>query len=93
MSEGIVINGFECKNKFNPNEVCIVCCEGKQARLQFKHQGSRANKVLELIHADLCGPMEVTSLGGSRFFLLLEDDYTKMVFIYFLKEKSEALKH
>lgn len=92
MSEGIV-NGFECKNKFNPNEVCIVCCEGKQARLQFKHQGCRANKVLELIHADLCGPMEVTSLGGSRFFLLLGDDYTKMVFIYFLKEKSEALKH
>ena len=40
---------------------------------------------------DLCGPMKVMSIGGSRYFLVLEDGLSKMVFVYFLKNKSEAL--
>lgn len=42
------------------------------------------------MHADLCGPMLVESLGGSRYFLLFLDDYSRMCWVYFLKAKSEA---
>lgn len=35
---------------------------------------------------------EVTSIGGSRYFIILEDDYTRMVFTYFLKSKDEAFE-
>lgn len=35
--------------------------------------------------------MEVNSLGGSRFYLVLEDDFSRMVFVYFLKHKNQAL--
>ncbi|XP_026475639.1 uncharacterized protein LOC113380719 [Ctenocephalides felis] len=71
---------------------CIVCCEGKQTRLPFKHKGSRAVKVLELVQSDVCGPMEQLSIGGSRYFLSFQDDYSKMCFVYFLKSKDEVLR-
>lgn len=47
---------------------CITCCEGKQARLPFSHKGKRCENVLEIVHADLCGPMEQASLGQARYF-------------------------
>lgn len=69
---------------------CIVCCEGKQARLPFSHIGNRSQKLLDLVHADICGPMETKSIGCSRYFLLLIDDYSRMAQVYFLKTKDEA---
>ena len=44
----------------------------------FQH---RAKKVLELIHTDLCGPITPNSLGGSRFFMLIIDDYSQMTWV------------
>lgn len=44
----------------------------------------------ELIHADLCGPFEIPSSGGAKYFLLLKDDYSGFRFVYFLKHKSET---
>jgi transposase InsO family protein len=72
---------------------CTVCCEGKQSRLPFGHTGTRSTKVLDIIHGDVCGPMESTSIGGNRYFLILIDDYSRMAFVYFLKAKSEVFKY
>ncbi|CAH2104034.1 unnamed protein product [Euphydryas editha] len=71
---------------------CVVCCEGKQARLPFLNSSSKTNSVLELVHADLCGPMENKSLAKSRYYLLFVDDYSRMCFVYFLKTKDETFK-
>ncbi|CAG4960563.1 unnamed protein product [Colias eurytheme] len=72
---------------------CVTCCEGKLARLPFTHSGSRCDSVLEVVHADVCGPMETISEGKSRYFLLFVDDYSRMAFVYFLKAKNEAFKY
>lgn len=69
---------------------CEVCCRGKQARLPFPKEGSRAEKLLEIIHSDICGPMESTSLGGAKYFITFTDDYSRMCFVFFLKTKDEA---
>jgi len=53
----------------------------------------RASVCLELVHADLCGPMSVESLGGSRYFLLFTDDYSRMSWVYFLKFKSKTFEN
>ena len=42
------------------------------------------------MHADLCGPMNMNSLSGGQYFLLLTDDYSRMSWVYFLENKSEA---
>lgn len=71
---------------------CTVCCEGKQSRLPFG-QGTRSSEPLDTVHADVCGPMEVTSVGGARYFLVFVDDFTRMAFVYFLKAKSEVFMY
>ncbi|XP_043470934.1 uncharacterized protein LOC122504102 [Leptopilina heterotoma] len=72
------------------NSVCIDCLAGKQHRLSFPRSESRAKISGELIHMDLCGPFEVPSLGGSRYFLLLKDDFSGYRHVYFVKNKSEV---
>lgn len=86
--DGLLYSGELKTTKQN----CVVCCEAKQTRLPFSQKGSRASSILELVHADLCGPMEVVSIGGSRYFLILEDDFSRMAFIYFLKNKDETFE-
>lgn len=61
---------------------CEVCVKGKQTRSSYKHTGSRAENILDLVHADVCGPMSVASLGGAKYFVLFVDDYSRKVFLY-----------
>ncbi|KAJ0500422.1 putative RNA-directed DNA polymerase [Helianthus annuus] len=68
---------------------CEGCIYGKQTRNPFPHHAWRATHPLQLIHADLVGPMQTPSLGGNRFYFLLTDDYTRHNWVYFLKQKSE----
>lgn len=72
---------------------CTVCCEGKQTRFPFPHSVNKSSEVLELIHTDLCGPMENLSLGKARYFLLFVDDFSRMCTVYFLREKNETFKY
>ena len=74
------------------DEKCESCILGKMKRLSFpKKSNTRSSKPLELIHTDICGPMQVPSLGGSRYVLTFTDDFTRYCFVYFLKYKNEAL--
>lgn len=70
---------------------CDVCLKGKQTRLPFSCNGTRANDILEIVHADLCGPMEEVSLGGARYVMVLVDDFSRKVFVYLLKSKGDAV--
>lgn len=48
---------------------------------------------LHLVHADLCGPMQVESLRGNQYFLVFVDDYTRMCWLYPLKNKQEVFQY
>lgn len=74
----------------NTAPFCDACVLGKMHRLPFPQSESKTLRVGELVHADLCGPMEVNSLGNSKYFFLLKDDYSSFVKIYFIKNKSQV---
>ena len=46
--------------------------------------------MLQLVHADVCGPMNTPSITGNRYFLLFVDDFSRKMWVYFLKQKSDA---
>lgn len=74
-------------------EACEVCLLGKQSRKPFKKTGGkRAAEVLGLVHTDLCGPMPSESWNGARYVFTLIDDYSRKIFAYFIKSKSEVLE-
>ena len=85
MVKGLAIKGTD-------NEVaCEGCLLGKQCRESFpKKSESRATDVLEIIHSDVCGPIENVSIGGSRYFLTFTDNFSRYTFVNFLKNKSEV---
>ncbi|GBM08987.1 Retrovirus-related Pol polyprotein from transposon TNT 1-94 [Araneus ventricosus] len=76
----------------NSNFQCDSCDLGKITRtIHPPITNDQSNDVLELIHANLCGPVHVESLGGSKYFLIIVDDYSGMYFSFFLKSKTEVL--
>ena len=76
----------------NVNTVCEGCVFGKHKRKPFDKEGSwRASQPLELVHTDLCGPMQSESNGGNRYFITFIDDFSRMSWVYFLRNKSNAL--
>ena len=82
------MNLLETKKVDGPCEGCLM---GKQNRLPFpKKSVSKSSKPLDLIHSDVCGPLSVSSMGGSRYFMTLIDDYSKYHTVYALKRKDEA---
>ena len=74
----------------NNDRICEGCIYGKMHRLPFPKTAWRARAPLELVHSDICGPTRTPSLSNKRYFLLFVDDYTRMMWIYFLDQKSEA---
>lgn len=88
-----MVNGFD----YDPEkaiacaEFCESCVEGKSHRLPFpSHQSRRVSVPLELVHSDVCGKINVTSLGGAQYFLTFIDDHTRYVWTYMLKRKDEV---
>lgn len=70
---------------------CTDCLVGKQHREAIpKRSQWRASKKLQLVHADICGPITPSSNSDRRYILTFIDDYSRKVWIYFLIEKSEA---
>ena len=45
---------------------------------------------LELVHTDICGPMNISSVGGNKYFLTFIDDFSRKTWIYLLKSKDEV---
>jgi len=73
-------------------DVCAGCVSGKHYMEKFdKEQAWRTSYPLDLIHTDLCGPMQNKSVGGNRYFITFIDDYSRMCWVYFLRNKSDTL--
>lgn len=69
--------------KVKANEVCTACLEGKQTCAPFKRIKSK--RATQLVHSDVCGPFSGESLEGNKYMLVFVDDYTSMLFVYFIK--------
>ena len=92
ISKNDVVDGMKtCNEKEENIDDCESCALGKMHRLPHPKQSeNRANKILEMVHTDLCGPMQIESVGGSRYLLTFIDDYSRYTVVYLLKRKSEV---
>ena len=77
----------------NPIELCEGCILGKSSHKSHQTSLNKSTQLNQLVHSDLCGPMESSSLTGSHYFLTFIDDFSRYTTIYFLKKKSEVLTH
>ena len=74
------------------NTMCKQCQLGKMTKSTFKSKAYTSNEVLEIVHTNLCGPIEVQSYKGDRYIMLFVDGYSRMMTVMFLKQKSDAFQ-
>nr|GEY40604.1 retrovirus-related Pol polyprotein from transposon TNT 1-94 [Tanacetum cinerariifolium] len=67
-----------------------ACVMGKQRRVKFSIGHHTSKEILEYIHSDLWGPSSVKLQGGYVYFVTFIDDYSRKVYVYFLKTKDEV---
>ncbi|KAG6590647.1 Gag-Pol polyprotein [Phytophthora cinnamomi] len=72
-------------------ELCDGCSLGKQTRVSYmKSSPNRAKQVLEVVHSDVCGPMQTSTFGGKRYFVTFIDDKSHFCVVYLMRNKSEV---
>ena len=77
----------------NFSEACVSCLKGKQTRKPFPQATSfRESNLLELVHADLCGPITSPTPAHKRYIFFLINDYSRYMWTVLIKEKSEAFE-
>lgn len=87
-----IVDGMKFKN--NLRKMCEICVKGKKSRFLFgpgNSRYSRTSQVLELIHSDVCGKLP-ECIGGFRYFITFTDDFSRKVFVYFIRYKAESLE-
>lgn len=70
-------------------DFCEPCVLGKMKKLPFEPGRTRAKKILQLVHADIAGPVTPQSREGYKYWLMLVDDFTGKPWVYFAKKKTE----
>nr|GEU42786.1 hypothetical protein [Tanacetum cinerariifolium] len=77
--KGNLVRGLPSKI-FENNHTCVACQKGKQhkASCKSKHVNS-INQTLQRLHMDLFGPTFVKSLSKKSYFLVVTDDYSRVL--------------
>ena len=89
--ERLVKNEILLPLDFLDVDKCVDCIKGKFTQT-IKKGAVRATWVLELIHTDICGPLNVKSVDGFDSFIIFIDDFSCYGYIYPRHDRSEALE-
>jgi hypothetical protein len=76
----LIVNGSQnyCSN-------CEVCSLAKHTKLPFCNSNSKSNEKFELVHSDVWGPAPITSYNDFRYFVIFIDDFSKITWLYLMK--------
>ncbi|KAL0451725.1 UNVERIFIED_CONTAM: Copia protein [Sesamum latifolium] len=56
----------------------------------FVGQSAIANSLLDLVHTNVCGPLNTPARGGFSYFITFIDDHSRYGYIYLMRYKSET---
>ncbi|KAL2933560.1 Retrovirus-related Pol polyprotein from transposon RE2 [Bienertia sinuspersici] len=83
------IEGLKGVNKGEMGQ-CMICPQAKFTKLSYSLSESRASALLELIHVDLWGAYRVETRQHCKYFITIVDDFSRMIWVQLLRQKSEA---
>jgi len=81
--------GLLDNEKLNKLDFCDNCMLGKQHKVKLGVGVHKSSRPFEYVHSD---PASVKTHGGGSYFMSIIDDYSRRVWVYFLKNKSDAFK-
>jgi len=76
---------------YHSDALCGACQKGKIVKSSFKSKEIvSTSRPLELLHIDLFGPVSTASIYGSKYGLIIVDDYSKWTWVKFLRIKDDS---
>ncbi|KAA0042331.1 gag/pol protein [Cucumis melo var. makuwa] len=87
-------NGHWLRNcpKYLDHKKAEKGAQGKMTKRSFTEKGLRVKTPLELVHSDLCGPMNVKTRRGYKYFISFIDDYSRYGHVYLIQNKSDSFE-
>ena len=86
----LIKDGILPQMDFNNVPACVDCIKGKTTK-NTKKGATRSTQLLEIIHTDICGPFDVPTFGGEKYFITFIDDYSRYCYVFLLHEKSQSV--
>ena len=74
------------------NLVIIVYLENN-IECFFCIPSTRKPSMLDLVYSDVCGPIDMGSIGGNKNFVTFIDDASRKVWVYFMNTKDQVFEH
>ena len=78
--------GGDATGNSKPSDACV---QEIQHRLNFSLFQDSRKEILEYVHSDLWGSFPVKPYGGCQYFVPFINDYSRKIWVYFLKKKDE----
>jgi len=76
---------------YHSDALCGACQKGKIVKTSFKSKDIvSTSRPLVLLHIDLIGPVSTASIYGSKYGLVIVDDYSRWSWVKFLKSKDDS---
>ncbi|KAE8657094.1 hypothetical protein F3Y22_tig00116997pilonHSYRG00993 [Hibiscus syriacus] len=72
--------------------ICVLLILVNVTKVRFKTVKHTTQGILDYMHFDVWGPSTISSLGGSRHYVTFIDDFSRKVWVYFLKQKSKVFE-
>ncbi|MBW0571600.1 hypothetical protein O181_111315 [Austropuccinia psidii MF-1] len=72
---------------------CDSCMRSKSHRLPFPRQFPLPSNVLEVVHMDVCGPINPPTRGGNQYIFQIVDGRSRMCFNFPIKLKADCYYH
>lgn len=89
VSKVISMNNLPCLGESNKESVCDTCQKAKSHQLPYPKFHSVSSQPLQLIFLDVWEPSSFC-VGRNKYYVSFIDDYSKFVWLYPLKHKSEV---
>ncbi|GJX79530.1 putative ribonuclease H-like domain-containing protein [Tanacetum coccineum] len=85
-----LVRGLPSKH-FENDQTCVACLKGKQHKASCKSKIQNSiTQPLFMLHMDLFGPTFVSSLMNKKYYLIVNDDYIRFTWVFFLATKDET---
>jgi transposase InsO family protein len=93
MTHDCLVDGLILSSEKRADSFCEACAFGKSKRASFPQNPERkkATSIGSLVYSDICGPLNIKSMGGSHYILIFKDDHSAYQVIYCISRKSETL--
>jgi len=84
------VDGINFKENEGEIKNCVTCAESKMCAKPFGKSTRETTEILQLLHSDVNGPTQTQSIGKAKYFITFIDDFSRKVFVFFLRSKSEV---